>query len=70
MRKQMFVLKDSLFAVILTGACDLCACLAQPSLLGLLLATASFTVAQKSQTPEAQTAAAHNGKSAVPDNLV
>jgi hypothetical protein len=49
MHKEMLMLRDSLFTAILTGACNLSVCLVQPSLMGLLLATAALAVAQKGE---------------------
>jgi hypothetical protein len=50
MHKEILAMKDSVFSAILAGANDLSVCFAQPSLMALLLAMASFAVAQKSET--------------------
>jgi len=49
MHKEMLMLRDSLFTAILTGACNLSVYLAQPSLMGLFLATAALAVVQKGE---------------------
>jgi len=49
MHRKMLMLRDSLFPAILAGARNLSVCLAQPSLMGLLLATAALAVAQKGE---------------------
>jgi hypothetical protein len=69
MQKEMLALKDSLLSAILTGAGDLSVCLAQPSLMALLLAMASFAVTQKGETGDAQSARHQSGKSMIVESI-
>jgi hypothetical protein len=54
MHKEILAIKDSVFSAILAGASDLSVCFAQPSFMALLLAMASFAVAQKNESGNTQ----------------
>jgi hypothetical protein len=69
MHKQILALKDSVFSAILAGASDLSVCFAQPSLMALLLAMASFAVAQKNETGDAKSLNSEGRKNVAIENV-
>ena len=62
MQKIIITLRDSLLTTVFAGTCDFYTCLAQPSLLGLVLAATSLAVTQKSETADSETSLAGGPK--------